>query len=43
MQIMFNGPFAGQDSGSFLVKLKYAENERIIMEEVRLIFILRPS
>lgn len=35
MQIMFNGPFGGQDSGSFLVKLKYAGDERIVMEEVR--------
>lgn len=32
---MFNGPFAGQDSGLFLVKLKYIGNERAIIEEVR--------
>lgn len=38
MQIMFNGPFGGHDSGSFLVKLKYAANERIVMEEVRDMF-----
>lgn len=38
MQIMFNGPFSGQDGGSFLVKLKYAENDRIVIEEVRGIF-----
>lgn len=34
MQIMFNGPFSGHDGGSFLVKLKYAMNERAVIEEV---------
>lgn len=34
VQIMFNGPFTGrQDGGSFLVKLKYAGNDRTIIEE----------
>lgn len=35
IQIMFNRPFAGQDGGSYLVKLMYATNERTVIEEVR--------
>ncbi|VVC28266.1 Chordin,CHRD,VWFC domain [Cinara cedri] len=34
MQIMFNCPFAaGQESGSFVVRLKYADNGRTVIEE----------
>lgn len=39
MQIMFNGPTSyGQEDGgggSFVVKLKYAGNDRAIIDEVR--------